>query len=87
MKPAAPLRIPSVLVSMPLLLAALVVCGCGGPAQPAREDDSTLVARLTAQADRWDKAIVRKDRTAIEENMADDFRQIHALERVASQCS
>jgi len=31
---------------------------------------------LTRQADAWDKAIVRKDRGAIETNMADDFRQI-----------
>jgi ketosteroid isomerase-like protein len=35
-----------------------------------------LVERLTAQADAWDKAIVRKDRAAIEANMAEDFRQI-----------
>jgi ketosteroid isomerase-like protein len=34
------------------------------------------VALLTQQADAWDKAIVRKDRAAIEANMAEDFRQI-----------
>ncbi len=87
MKRAAPLRILSVLVSIPVLLAALALVGCGGPAQPAREDDSTLVARLTAQADRWDKAIVRKDREAIEENMADDFRQIDAAGTVNSRAA
>jgi ketosteroid isomerase-like protein len=38
--------------------------------------DTALVDRLTAQADAWDKAIVRKDRAAIEGNMAEDFRQI-----------
>ena len=41
--------------------------------QDARTKD---VAQLTRQADAWDKAIVRKDRPAIEANMADDFRQI-----------
>jgi ketosteroid isomerase-like protein len=35
-----------------------------------------LVAELTAQADRWDKAIVKKDRASIEANMAEDFRNI-----------
>jgi ketosteroid isomerase-like protein len=35
-----------------------------------------IVERLTAQAERWDRAIVAKDRAAIEANMADDFRQI-----------
>jgi ketosteroid isomerase-like protein len=34
------------------------------------------IAQLSRQADAWDKAIVRKDRPAIEANMADDFRQI-----------
>ncbi|MGI8891672.1 MAG: nuclear transport factor 2 family protein [Chthoniobacterales bacterium] len=33
-------------------------------------------AQLAAQGDRWDKAIVRKDRAAIESNMTNDFRQI-----------
>lgn len=37
---------------------------------------AATIAQLTRQADEWDKAIVRKDRAAIEANMADDFRQI-----------
>lgn len=41
-----------------------------------RSESAQLTAALAAQADRWDKAIVRKDRRAIEDNMAEDFRQI-----------
>ena len=47
----------------------------GAPA--AQTVDTTAVAAaLTRQADAWDKAIVRKDRAAIDANMADDFRSI-----------
>jgi len=34
------------------------------------------LAQLTRQSNEWDAAIVRKDRAAIEANMAEDFRQI-----------
>lgn len=54
-----------------VVLLALAT-GCASP--PADRD--TIVALLGAQADRWDRAIVAKDRAAIEANMADDFRQI-----------
>lgn len=37
---------------------------------------AAIIAELTRQADAWDKAIIRKDRAAIEANMAEDFRQI-----------
>jgi ketosteroid isomerase-like protein len=40
----------------------------------APQDDA--VRELTAVADAWDKAIVRKDQPAIEANMAPDFLQI-----------
>ncbi len=56
-----------------LASASLFLVACANPQRP---DDAALVADLTAQADRWDKAIVRKDRAAIEANMADDFRNI-----------
>ena len=56
-------------------IVALSLFGCATPRRPVAPDKA-LVERLTAQADRWDKAIVRKDRAAIEANMADDFRQI-----------
>lgn len=52
------------------------------PAAPA-----ALVAELTAQADRWDKAIVRKDRAAVEANMAEDFRQIDRAGNVETKAS
>ncbi|HEY0955103.1 MAG TPA: nuclear transport factor 2 family protein [Roseateles sp.] len=46
-----------------------------------------LVARLKAQADAWDRAIVARDRAAIEANMADDFRQIDARGNVETKAS
>jgi len=47
-------------------------------AQPAlaAAPNAADLAQLTRQSNDWDAAIVRKDRTAIEVNMADDFRQI-----------
>jgi hypothetical protein len=50
----------------------LVILLLGGCASTLTQDVSAsgLVARLSAQADAWDKAIVRKDRAAIEQNMA-----------------
>jgi ketosteroid isomerase-like protein len=49
--------------------------------------DRAVIERLTAQADGWDKAIVRKDRAAIEANMADDFRQIDGAGNVETKKS
>jgi ketosteroid isomerase-like protein len=60
------------------LVSLLAVAAASGAASFAAEVDKALVDRLTAQADAWDKAIVRKDRNAIADNMADDFRQIDA---------
>jgi ketosteroid isomerase-like protein len=40
------------------------------------EPNAADLAQLTRQANDWDAAIVRKDRAAIEANMAEDFRQI-----------
>lgn len=45
------------------------------------------VAMLRAQADSWDQAIVRKDRPAIEANLADDFRQIDGQGAIESKQS
>jgi ketosteroid isomerase-like protein len=50
-------------------------------------DDKALLAELTAQADRWDKAIVRKDRAAVEANMAEDFRNIDGSGEVAGKAA
>lgn len=61
----------------------------GGCASSVTQDVSApgLVAQLSAQADAWDKAIVRKDRAAIEQNMAEDFRQIDGAGNVESKTS
>jgi ketosteroid isomerase-like protein len=73
MKPAFVTTLRNAVV-LQLLLATVFLQGCTSlaPAQRSSQD----IADLSAQADRWDKAIVRKDRAAIEENMARDFRQI-----------
>ncbi|WP_162250766.1 nuclear transport factor 2 family protein [Pelomonas sp. Root1217] len=46
-----------------------------------------LVAQLRAQSDAWDQAIVRRDRAAIEANMAEDFRQIDGRGNVETKAS
>ena len=61
------------------LLAGLAIAGIGHAAEPQ------LVARLKAQADAWDRAIVAKDHAAIEANMAEDFRQIDARGNVETK--
>ena len=75
----------------PLAAALLAVAaiasfasGCA-VATPAKVATASLIAELTAQADRWDQAIVRKDRAAIEANMADDFRQIDGAGNVETK--
>jgi len=50
------------------------MAGCAGA--PRGAEPAADIRTLTAQADRWDQAIVVKDRAAIEANMAEDFRQI-----------
>ena len=68
-----------------IALASLQACAPMPSTQPA--DTSATVATLTSQADAWDKAIVRKDRRAIEANMAEDFRQIDASGNVETKAS
>ena len=59
---------------MRLLRAALaaLLFSIAAPAADRAAD----VATLTRLSDDWDKAIVRKDETAVAANMAEDFRQI-----------
>ncbi len=52
-------------------LALLSACGSLPPSDSAAD-----IAELTRLSVAWDSAIVHKDRSAIEGNMADDFRQI-----------
>ncbi|QJR13511.1 nuclear transport factor 2 family protein [Usitatibacter palustris] len=48
---------------------------------------AATIAELKVISDRWDEAIVRKDRRAIEENMANDFRQIDGSGNVETKAS
>ena len=72
-----------------MVTVVLVILLAGGCASSVTQDvaASGLVARLSAQADAWDKAIVLKDRAAIEQNMAEDFRQIDGAGNVESKTS
>lgn len=65
--------------------ALLASVAAAGLAQAAPAAD--VVAHLKAQADAWDRAIVAKDRAAIEANMAEDFRQIDARGNVETKAS
>ena len=64
--------------------ASAALCACSSL---ANQTGSEVAAALSAQADGWDKAIVRKDRAAIEENMAEDFRQIDGQGNVETRRS
>jgi len=77
-----PLPLTRFISSAAACVALLSGCMAGPHPRP-----DTLAAELTAQADRWDKAIVRKDRAAIEANMADDFRQIDGSGNVETKAS
>ena len=68
------------------LAVVLLVAGCAPPKRDAPASKE-LVDRLSVQADRWDEAIVRKDRAAIEANMTDDFRQIDRAGNIATKTS
>jgi ketosteroid isomerase-like protein len=65
------------------LLALIVGCANAPRAAAPAADIQTL----TAQAGRWDQAIVAKDRAAIEANMAEDFRQIDGAGNVETKAS
>jgi len=71
MMPASPLAQRRGLLAA-LALGSTVLGGCAH----WLEDEVGTKARLIAQADAWDKAIVRKDRAAIEANLHDGFFQI-----------
>jgi ketosteroid isomerase-like protein len=58
------------------LLGAVLLLSSSGVSARQTSGSQAVVAALTRQADAWDKAIVRKDRAAVEANMADDFRSI-----------
>ena len=68
-------------------IGVLLLGACAEAPQRDGPDTKAIVDRLSAQADRWDKAIVRKDRAAIEANMAEDFRQIDRAGNIATRKS
>lgn len=70
-----------------MLGAALALHGCAFPGASAVSDPRGAASVLAAQADAWDKAIVRKDRNAIEANMAADFRQIDGAGNIETKQS
>lgn len=70
---------PSLRRALSLAAAALTavwLTACSVTVTSTEDAKARDIAQLTRQADAWDKAIVRKDKAAIEANMADDFRQI-----------
>lgn len=68
-----------------LVAMALSIQSCAP--EPSLPDAQATITQLTAQADAWDKAILRKDRAAIEANMAEDFRQIDGAGNVETKTS
>jgi ketosteroid isomerase-like protein len=73
------------------LATPLALSACAAPARHDLRMNSPearqLVARLSAQAHQWNQAIVRKDRAAIDANMAEDFRQIDGAGNVETRQS
>lgn len=69
------------------LLPLLTLLGGCAHAPPEAAPSPSVIADLTARADAWDQAIVRKDRAAIEANMAQDFRQIDGQGHVETKAS
>ena len=65
------------------MLGALLMAAC----VYSRPHESKDAEELIAQADRWDKAIVAKDRAAVEANMAEDFRQIDRAGNVETRAT
>jgi len=75
----------SLLALAPLVLFIAWQSGCSSPGSAPRGDAASVIAELTRQSDAWDKAIVRKDRAAIADNMSEDFRQIASNGDVANK--
>lgn len=71
-------------IALLLLMPLLAGHGLSQAAQAAARAETTR-ALLAAQADQWDKAIVAKNRAAIEANMADDFRNIDGNGAIADK--
>lgn len=73
---------------MSIMAGALLLCACAAPPPGGGvASEAAVVAQLSEQADRWDQAIVRKDRAAIAANMAEDFRQIDGKGNIETKAS
>lgn len=77
----------TLILALAAALIAMLLQGCAITSTTSMQNQTLLIAKLTEQADRWDKAIVRKDRAAIEANMAEDFRQIDGAGNVETKKS
>lgn len=64
------------------VIAIALVTGCSMHVRMDTDSAAEKISKLTAQADAWDAAIVRKDRAAIQANMADDFRNFDSNGRL-----
>ena len=69
---------------IPILVTMLALAACAASPTP-RGDKPAVERALVAQATAWDAAIVRKNRAAIEANMASDFRQIDRRGNVSTR--
>jgi len=70
-----------------LVVLAIALLALPSTAATQAGDTKAVVDVLTRQADAWDKAIVRKDRAAVESNMAEDFRQIDGYGNLETKAS
>lgn len=77
----------SALASVLLALLAALQPGCAPASRTAQGDTASIVAELTRLSDAWDKAIVRRDTTAIANNMSEDFRQIASNGDIADKAT
>jgi ketosteroid isomerase-like protein len=68
-----------------LLIVVLSLLSCSASEAKPPTGLADTVALLTRQSDAWDKAIVRKDKAAIANNMSEDFRQIGSNGDVANK--
>jgi ketosteroid isomerase-like protein len=73
---------------IPAVLLVALAAAAFPHANAANQTPAALaetVAQLTHQSENWDNAIVRKDETAIANNMAEDFRQINSSGEVSNK--
>jgi ketosteroid isomerase-like protein len=68
-----------------ILIGASVLATTRARADTKVPVNAAEVAELTRLSDAWDKAIVAKNKPAIADNMADDFRQISSNGDVADK--